>query len=320
MTNANLHCTQCGAKIIDEAKYCFKCGSPIASLSPEYSEPYGLDDRFKLRIASLRTNLEYSLHSRVWLLDGGFERLHLFVNELCNLAYEKSAKVSPSESQDQCYDTISEIHFSRYDTDFFPPDGYESIFVEFRDFIPSPFGNQGVREDATDFDRPMRIFLGRVDHDPEHGKSNVSETKQPRLRKSKLVEKWGISVDHRFIERKPTLDFSYSLTAYAVSGQSQYSPNYKGLLSILRLEVVTGGGQYCLVKGKPVASLPDVRKVLSNCNGSIIYESVHEEEWQSANRTWQPFVDVTVKSGWFSSEKLRIYFPASTGNQRPPMR
>lgn len=321
MTNAKLYCTECGAEAINKAKYCFKCGSPAHNPSPVHSEPYGLDDRFQRCISSsLHTNLKYSLHSRVWLLDGGFEKLHLFINELCNLVYGKSAKVSPSESDNQCYDTISEIHFPRYDTDFYPPDGHESVFVEFDDFIPSPFGNQGVREGATDFDRPMRIFFGRVEHDPDHGKNNVSETKQPRLRKSKLVEKWGISVNHIFIDRKPTLDFSYSLTAYALSWQDKYSPNYKGLLSVLGLEAVSGVGQYCLVKGKPVTSLTDVRKALSDSNGTIVYEPIHEEEWLPASKSWQPFVSVTVKSGWFSSEKRRLYLPAYAGKQRPPMR
>ena len=222
--------------------------------------------------------------------------------------------MSPSESENRCYDTISEIHFPRYDTDFYPPDGYESVFVEFHDLIPSPFGNQGVREGATDFDRPMRIFFGRVEHDPDHGKNNVSETKQPRLRKSKLVEKWGIRVKHRFVDRKPTLDFSYSLTAHELSSQDQYSPNYKGLLSVLGLEAVAGGGQYCLVTG-----LPDVRKALLDSNGTIVYESVHEEVWQPENESWRPFVDVTVKSGWFSSDKRRLYLPAYAGKQRAPM-
>ena len=224
--------------------------------------------------------------------------------------------MSPSESENQCYDTTSDIHFSRYETDFYPPDGYESIFVEFSDFIPSPFGNLGVRDESTDFDRPMRIFLGRVEHNPDHGKNNVSETEPPRLRKSKLVEKWGIRVEHRFIDRKPTAKFLYSLTAHSLTSQCQYSPNYKGLLSVLGLEVVTGGDNWP-VSGKPVTSLSDVRKELSDVNGTIVYESVHEEEWRP-EKIWRPFIEITVKSGWFSSEKRRMYLQSSTCKQRPP--
>ncbi len=317
MTTDKLYCSHCGAAVTSEAKFCFKCGTPIQKSSLERSEPYRLDDKFKLCTPSLRTELGYSSHNRVWLLDGGFEKLHAFVNELCDLVYEKSSKVSPSESKNQCYDTISDIHFTRYDTDFYPPDGFESIFVEFRDYIPSPFGNIGVREEDTDFDRPLCIFLGRVEHDPDHGENNVSETEPPRLRKSKLVEKWGISVKHRFIDRKPTLKFFYSLFATSISTQCQYSTNYSGLLSVLGLEVAIHG-QHWFVKGKDVTSFTEVREALSGVNGSPI-ESILEEEWRPVG-IWQPVIIIDVTTGWFSSEKRRIYFNLSTGEQRPPTR
>ncbi|BAN35555.1 hypothetical protein SCD_n01740 [Sulfuricella denitrificans skB26] len=122
-----------------------------------------------------------------------------------------------------------------------------------------------------------------------------------------MIEKWGIDVHHRFINRQPTPNFTYSLTAHSVGLQSEYSPNYKGLLSVLDLVPVTGGGEYCVVKGKSVTSLPLVKQALSNVNGTIIYEFVHEEEWQTSQWIWKPFIDVDVKSGWFSSEKRRIY-------------
>jgi hypothetical protein len=291
--------------VANEAKYCFKCGNPIKNQSLRRSEPYLLDEKFRSHSSSLRTNLDYSSHSRVWLAGGGFERLHALVNELCDLAYVKSLKVSPADNEYPCHDTISDIRFPSIDTDFYPPDGYESIFVEFHE--PSSMRKQGDRDVSIDFNRPMHIFLGRIEHDPNHGKNNVLETKPPRLRKSKLVEKFGLMVVQRYIDRQPTPNFSYSLTAFSLSSQDQYSPNHKGLLSILGLEVVTDGSEYGPVRGKCVKSLPLVQKALSDVNGSLVNESVYEEEWRPALGTWQPFIDVTIKSGRFATEKRRIY-------------
>lgn len=307
MNDGNLFCSECGVSVTREAKFCFKCGCPILKPERQNVLPYQLEEKYALEEGTPRTILEYRLHSRVWLMDNGFERLHEFVNKLCDLAYLASCRIPSIESENKCYDVVSDIHFPRYDTDFYPPDGYESIFVEFHDFIPSPFGNQGVRAEATDYDRPMRIFMGRVEPNPSHGKGNVSQTEPPRLRKSKLIEKWGIDVDHRFADRLPTLDFSYSLTSHHVGWQSEHSPNYKGLLSVLGLVPVVGEGKYGIVRGQCVTSLPEVQKALSEVDGSIVYEVVHEEDWLPSRQVWRPFIDVTVKSGWFSTEKRRIF-------------
>lgn len=121
MSADNIYCSECGVALTNEEKYCYKCGSPIHRPSVEPSKRYQLDEKFKLS-GLPRTNLEYS-HGRVWLLDGGFERLHEFVNQVCNLAYRVSCSISPADDEGHCYDTISDIHFPRYDTDFYPPDG-----------------------------------------------------------------------------------------------------------------------------------------------------------------------------------------------------
>jgi len=62
----------------------------------------------------------------------------------------------------------------------------------------------------------------------------------------------------------------------------------------------------------------DARKALSDSNGTIAYESVHKEKWLPARESWQPFVDVTVKPGWSSSENadyIRQHVQASNALQ-----
>lgn len=304
----SLFCSKCGVAVANDSQYCFKCGSEIYKAPTPSAVPYQLDVKFRPRGFIIFTTLEYSLHERVWLLDGGFQKLHQFVNELCDLAYDTSCKVAPSDSENRCYDTVSDLHFHRYDSDYYPIDGYESIFVEFSDSIPSPLGNLGVGPDATDFGRSMRIFMGRIEHDPTHGRNNYADTKPPRLRKSKLVEKWGISVAHRFVNGHPTLNFDYSLTAFPLSWQSEHTANYKGLLTTLGIEAVTGYN---------IKTLPQVRKALSDLNGNIGFHFFHEEVWRPSQHIWQPYLNVTIKTGWLSSEERQIYFEASTDN-RPP--
>lgn len=278
-----------------------------------------LDSQFVRHISiPPRTRLVYSNDTRVWLLGAGFERLHSFVNRLCDLAYKRSSIIPPDESENRCYDTISEIVFPQYETDFYPPDGFESVFVEFADTIPSPFGNLGVRDGATDFNRSIKIFLGRIESNPNHGRGNVSQTKSPRLRKSKLVKKWGILVHHKFIDRRPTLDFSFALTANDISGQSEYSPNYKGLLEMLDLDVVYGEGRYHTANGKSIDTLATVERALDKRNESIVNEWIYEEYWQESTKSWRPAVDVRVKTGWFSSKVERMNLPKQPGIQRPP--
>ena len=301
MTSNNFYCTECGAKISDKDRFCFTCGNQIQERELKQSMPYRLDEKFNLRSnlqLPLRTNLKYALPWRIFLLDNGFDKLHKFVNDICDLAYIVSCRIDPNKSRNQCYDTISNICFSRYETDFYPEDGYESIYIEFNDTIPSPFGELGVKQDAINFERSMRIFMARIEYDPRHGESNYAETQTPRIRKSKLVEKWGLDVYHKYLNRQPTFEFSYSITEYEISHQSEYSPNYKGLLSTLGLITLSENE-------RNKSNL--FKNSLSNINISdVVYKTFLEEEWQQKISMWRPFIDVNMKTGWLSSEIRRI--------------
>lgn len=314
-----IYCTECGEKAPNQAKYCFKCGSPLHVPAAEAHVPYSLEGKYRRCIPSSPCiTVEYSSSTRVWLVDGGFERLHAFVSELCALAYAKSCEVHPSESEDRCYDVVSDIHFDPYASDFYPEDGFESVFVQFSDFIPGPFGNMGYKEGDTHYSRLMDIYLGRIEHNPDHGRANVAERERPRLRKSKIAQHWGIRVTHHFEDSTPTSRFSFALTAHDLRWQDAYTPNYRGLLALLGLEPVVGAGSYRLVKGKPVSEIREASRAISEAGGSLQYEPVHEEEWRPASNEWRPYIEVTVSTGWFSSEKRRLYLPAYPGEQRPP--
>lgn len=151
----------------------------------------------------------------------------------------------------------------------------------------------------------MRIFMGRIEHDPTHGESNYSETKPPRLRKSKLIEKWGIYLEQRVLGQLRTHHFYYSLNADSLSRHDQYSPNYKGLLAILGIDAVTD---------RNIKTLPQVIKVLSETDGSIRFQFFYEEEWQPQRGIWQPYLDVSIKTGWLSSESRRIFLEPTKDN------
>lgn len=310
MTADHIFCSQCGVLVANESRYCFKCGSEIQKKSTASSEPYKLDAPLQPLGQKAFTNLEYSGHGRVWLLNGGFEFLHEIVNDLCDLAYRISSMIDPSDSGNQIFDAIPGLHcFHRGDSDCYPEDGYESVFVEFHDFIPSPFGNLGISPGDRDFDRSIRVFKGRIEHDPKHGNNNVADTKPPRLRKSKLVEEYGIEVKHKFVDRQATTNFSYSLTAHSLSSQGEYSPNYKGLLKVLGLVAVTN---------QELKSMPKVIKALAGTGGTIDFEFFHQEIWQPQHNIWQPYFDVTVKTGWLSSEQRRIFLEPSKDNRPIP--
>ena len=149
--------------------------------------------------------------------------------------------------------------------------------------------------------------MGRIDPNPQHGKNNASHAHPPRLRKSILVEEWGFSVGHYFLDDQPTPNFSYSLTNSDLSLQGEYSTNYIGLLSLLKLVVVTGGHPYCPVKGALATDIQAVRNALSKANGTLVNPSVYSEEWRPETSSWQPFIDVKSRSGWFSSKIQRLY-------------
>lgn len=309
MTSDNIFCSQCGVKVANESRYCFKCGSEIQTTTAASLEPYQHERPFELPGPKAFTNLEYSGHGRVWFRNGGFEYLHEIVNDLCDLAYGISSKIDPSDSENQIFDAIPGYHFSRWETDYYPPDGYESVFVEFRDRIPSPFGNLGVKSGDRDFDRSVHVFKGRIEHDPLHTERSAINEQPPRIRKSKLVEEFGIEVKHRFVDRQATTNFSYSLTGHTLSSQGEYSPNYKGLLKLLGLVAVTGS---------ELKNMPEVIKALSGTGGSINFEFFHNEIWQPLHKIWQPCFDVTVKTGWLSSDQRRILLEPSTENRPFP--
>ena len=240
------------------------------------------------------TTLSYELDTRIWLLDNGYDVLQQFAHECCEIAYPLSCEIPPGSDETEYYhDVNSAIKFQLFETDLYPADGYESVFIEISDFIRRPelLPNHS-------FLRWIKIYGGGFAHNPEHGKNNVSQTQPPRMRKSAFFQKWGLTVKHQFRDGKPTNEFSYSLSASDVPMiQSPYGPNCTALLKHLNLTPVKKAHLNLMPRFKDLLKTYDINKLDCPWHYSQLLDY--------STGQWRGYVDFNVSTGWFSSEKKR---------------
>ena len=142
----------------------------------------------------------------------------------------------------------------------------------------------------------ISLHCGVIVPNPDHGKNNVSQTRPPRQRPSMFHEHWGFRAYHIYRGGRPTQDFRYSLDSGDLSGGG---PNVNGLLRAIGVQPVTD---------QLLKTIPGYTN-LSRMNGDITteYFAYHNQEYDERSKRWRGFVNLKVKSGWFSSEWQKAY-------------
>lgn len=245
-----------------------------------------------------QTELRYSndVNRRLWLLNNGFEVLHEAVRIGCQRVYAMSSSITPSQNYElHYYDVNSPSNsFTLYETDTYPPDGYEGLFFCPRDRTPGPFGDFGFGTGETS-ERTFSLHAGRIAHNPEHGLRNVSQTKPPRMRRSTFREDWAFTAEHLFVEGQPTSQFTFWMTAVHLCGDNMGT---HGLLRFLGLKPVTLDR---------LVELPSYRQLLGRLPGlKVEFEPFYEEELDSRTNRWRGVVSANIKTGWLSSERRKF--------------
>jgi len=247
-----------------------------------------------------RVNVSYQPYQtkRLWLKDNEFDTLHSAIAEGCALLHPLSRNLPITNSPEIRYYDIHypDLNFALYDTDTYPPDEYISTFFHAHDHIPGPFGDLGELTGESEFERLVSLHHGKIQHNPDHGRHNYSQTKSPRLRKSVFVEKWGLEADHIFRAGRPTNEFRYSVLASDLVSAKQ---GLAGLIVQLELSPVTDAD---------IRTLPAYVKLCQRF-GTVEFEHqrFHEQKFDTNERRWRGFINAKVKSGFFSTEWSQIY-------------
>jgi hypothetical protein len=235
---------------------------------------------------------------RVWLKHNQFDAFHAVVVEGCALMYPLSRDLPISGSPEIRYYDINypDLNFCLFETDTYPPDGFISTYFYAADYIPGPFGNLGQLTGDDEFERHVSLHHGKIQHDPDHGKHNVSQRAPPRLRKSVFVEQWGVEAVHIFREGRPTNEFWYSMRA---TDFNLGTPGLGRLIRKLDLSPVTDSD----IRESPAYAR------LCQRYGTVEFEHhyFHEQEFDPDQRRWRGFINAKVKTGFLSSTWQQIY-------------
>lgn len=228
--------------------------------------------------------LKNTLDLRVWLKDDGNELLDAFTSEVCR-RYLLAKLHAPIDSQQiMAYDLSRPIHFPVFETDFYPPDDYESKFC-----IPSD------RFRVPD-ERVLEICRAIIRHNPSHGIGNVSQLSYPRLRKSRFERIWSVFVAQQYQNGKATALFHF---APLPTDKYLYT-----LLQFLKLMPVTTAD---------IEIMPAYRQLITDPR-FVGYEKgvgpqMFGQEFDRNVNRWRGFIKVRFKTGFFSESSEKFYFP-----------
>lgn len=227
---------------------------------------------------------------RVWLQPLGHECLAEFISTVLSEHHEMICQLPSSGVETVYYDVFDPFcKFALFQTDYYPPDGYESLFVFVSDLVPSPWGMLNPFG-AGRRCRSISIALAKIVHDPYHAEHAVANLCHPRLRPSSVELEWGFDVEHIWQDGSPTNEYSFHCTSSDVRSTS----HLLSLLSHLGVEVVT------------TADINDLQSVrdLERASGiSIIFEDLYEERWDSDLEIWRGFVKINERKGFFGSRR-----------------
>lgn len=239
--------------------------------------------------------LHYTDTHRPWLLNDGFDALHLFLQKLCGLAVLVSIFNDPVEDgliRMYFCEEPDRPFFSAYDTDTYPEDGWSGFLFQPHDFIYGPFPTSGYgkRPERT---RWFTVMYARVEHNPEHGLSNVSQLSAPRLRPSILVEEFGFDAE-QLVEPDGTLGIRFEYSNLRLQGAITHN-----LYRELGLEIV---------QEHHVKRLPAYQNFLNAKRGNgVSFERYYSQEYDPDTRRWRGVANGFEKDGWFSQRKVKVW-------------
>ena len=238
------------------------------------------------------------INRRLWLTGGGYAVLGAMIKIGCGRAYSLSSTLEPRRDYDRIFYDVDApaTNFPLFETDFYPPDGYEGVFFCPHDLTPGPFGTFGFGTGSSD-DRVFSMHKGRIVPNSAHGSANVSQRQRPRLRKSIFREEWSFTASHKFRSGSPTPDFSYWLMATHLSEQD--TSGTLGLLQVLDLSPMAA--EY-------LKQLPSYLQLARQVGGlSEDYSPFYEQELDPKSNRWRGVVNARIKTGWLSSETRTFY-------------
>ena len=247
-----------------------------------------------------KTILRYSRDTRLWLKGNGFSQLQEAVHDLCEKIYPMSCRLTPPFDpawEYVYYDINSSVQFRLYETDTYPPDGFQSLFFSPTDYIPSPLGNLGSRPGQT-FERQVKVCAGAIVYNPKHIKSGSE-----RSRPSTFREDWGIELKHHFEAGEPTNRFEFDLPIRALAYPLGYQTNYKGFFESLNSK----GVEPVLFQDLP--RYPEYNRIKSK----IIPTSIATENgylmqrFDEAQKRWRGFIVATLWKGIFFQKGKEIF-------------
>lgn len=229
--------------------------------------------------------------SRVWLeSEDDYLRIHTFIKDGLPRIHAVSTRFPPVT--EECVipnrDLYSDRQYIDYDSNTYPPDGAESVFLDDRFLANEDWDVLGKM-----YYRKLSVKFCRFSHDPNYTKT--APYSRIRDRPSCCICDWSFDIEHLWIGGNPTGEYFHNFSSYGLDF-SLYGKFKNGLMTMLGIRPLDYS---------EIVKLADAELAkLSGAQINIEKRDAYLQKWGAGEERWRGEVPIFVtEPGLFGSTR-----------------